>query len=389
MRRVRWRRSLGDQRRLGWALGYLAVHHIILGEHVRAIEAARSARAIGEVVEDIGMRVVANFYLGQALWFAGDPRRAADALRAATTLLKGVPLSERFGLAALPAVVARYVLAAVLADLGEFAEALPAGEEGLRIAQTAGHAYSEVWARWGLGYAHLRHGDFAEASRMLEQGLTLCRATESRLALPYVAANLGSAYLWSGRAADAGPLLEEAVEAITAMRILAHRSWVITFLAEACLVLGRIAEARERAEQAVALARAQQERGWEAWGLKLLGDVHARASAKIGQGGGRAGRGRVPAGSRARYRTGHAPARRPLSLRPRQALSTDEQPRGSTRTPHDRHHDVPRDGHAILAGAGAGGNERAGLTRSGYHDVNSLSLGRATDAQASDVVLAG
>jgi tetratricopeptide (TPR) repeat protein len=77
------------------------------------------------------------------------------------------------------------------------------------------------------------------------------------------------------------PLLEEAVEALTAMRVLAFRSSAIAFLAEAHLVLGRVAEAREQAEQAVALARAHQERGFEAWGLKLLGDIHAHESAEV------------------------------------------------------------------------------------------------------------
>jgi tetratricopeptide (TPR) repeat protein len=188
-------------------------------------------------------------------------------------------------LATLPAVIARFVQAVVLAELGEFAQAVAAGEEGLRIAQTAGHFYSEVWARYGLGYAHLRHRDFAAATRVLEPGLALCRAMESRLALPYVAASLGSAYLWSGRAAEAVPLLEEAVETVTAMRILGARSLSITLRAETYLVLGRIAEAREQAEQAVALARAHQQRGFEAWGLKLLGDVHAYEPAEPEQGG--------------------------------------------------------------------------------------------------------
>jgi hypothetical protein len=72
----------------------------------------------------------------------------------------------------------------------------------------------------------------------------------------------------------------------TLRRGLAHlRSWVITFLAEGYLVVGRIAEAREQGEQAVALARAHQERGWEAWGLKLLGDVHAHEPAEAEQAG--------------------------------------------------------------------------------------------------------
>ena len=172
----------------------------------------------------------------------------------------------------------------VLAELGEFAEAIAAGEESLRVAQAAGRPHSEVWARWGLGSAHLRHGDFAAATRVLEPGLALCRATEIRFALPFVAAFLGSATLWSGRAADAVPLLEEAVEASTAMRILGRRPWFITFLAEAYLVLGRIAEAREQAEQTVALARAHQARGWEARGLKLPGDVHAQDPAEVDHG---------------------------------------------------------------------------------------------------------
>ena len=193
--------GLGDQRRLGQALGHLAYLYGVLGEHARAIEAAESACAIAEAVGDLGLRVVANYYLGHAPWFAGNPRRAAEPLRAVIALVKGAPLGERFGMVALPAVLARYVLAMVLAELGEFAQALAAGEEGLRIAESAGHPYSEVWARYGLGYAHVRHGDFAAATRVLEPGLALCRGMEFRVALPFVAASLGSAYLGCGRTA--------------------------------------------------------------------------------------------------------------------------------------------------------------------------------------------
>ena len=275
--------GLGDQRRLGRVLGYLAVLYTVIGEPARAIEAGERACAIAEAVGDLGLRVVANYYLGNALWLSGDRRRAADTLRAAIGLLKKVPLDERFGLTGLPAVLARWLLAAVLAELGEFAEGLAAGEEGLRIAQTAGHPYSEVWIRVGLGYAHLRRGDFAQATRVLEPGLALCRAMEIRFALPYLAALLGSAYLGSGHATEAVLLVEEAVEAMTAMRMLGWSSWIVTFLADAYLVVGRVAEAREQAQQAVALARAHQQLGWEAWGLKLLGDIHAHAPAEAEQ----------------------------------------------------------------------------------------------------------
>jgi tetratricopeptide (TPR) repeat protein len=171
-----------------------------------------------------------------------------------------------------------------MADLGEFAEAIAAGEEGLRIAQTHGHAHSEAWARYGLGYAYLRRGDFASAVRVLEPGLALCRAMGLRLALPFVAAELGSAHLSCARTAAAVPLLEEAGEAFTGLGNVL-RSLFITLLAEPYLVLGRVAEARELAEQVVALARTRRERGWEAWGLKLLGDVHAHAPAEAEQAG--------------------------------------------------------------------------------------------------------
>ena len=277
--------ELGDERRLGLVLGYQANIYTLLGEHALGIDAAHGACAIAEAVRDLGLRIVANFYLGRALWWSGDPRRAVEPLRAAIALVNEAPPGERFGLAALAAVAVRFELAVVLAEMGEFAEGVAAGKDGLLMAQAAGHPYSEVWARYGLGYAHLRHGDFAAATGVLEQGLALCRGMQIRFAVPFAAASLGSAYLWSGRAAGAVSLLEEAVKAITAMRMLGVRSVFITFLAEAYLALGRIAEAREQVEQALALARDHPERSWEALGLKLLGDVHAYDPAEVEQAG--------------------------------------------------------------------------------------------------------
>lgn len=158
-------------------------------------------------------------------------------------------------------------------------------EAGLRVAQDAGQPYSEIYARFGLGYVHLRNGKFAVATRVFEPGLALGRAFQTRLVQPFVTASLGSAYLWSGRASDGLPLLEEAVEGITTMSMVGLRSWFIPFLAEAYLVLGRIAQARELVEQSVDHARSHQERAWEAWGPKLLGDIYARVSVEPEQAG--------------------------------------------------------------------------------------------------------
>ena len=275
--------GLGDERRLAGALAYQASLQNIIGEPTRGIVTADGARAIGERLCDLRLRVVASFYLGLAHWFAGEPRQATGALRPLVALVEGTPSGERLGLAGLPAVLARYVLSEALAETGEFDEAIATGEAGLRIAEAAGHPYSEVWARYGLGYAHLRKGNFAAATGILEKGLALARATEIRFALPFIATDLGGAYAGSGRAAEAVPLLNEAAEASRAMGVLGLLPLSIAFLAGAYLALGQIVEAAERAQEAVALARAQQQRGWEAWALKTLGDVHARDPLTAGQ----------------------------------------------------------------------------------------------------------
>src|SRR5207244_10718393 len=53
----------------------------------------------------------------------------------------------------------------------------------------------------------------------------------------------------------------------------------------------------------------------------------------------------------------NAPARRALPRRPRQALPTRGQAAGDAGAPHLSDDDVPRDGHALLAGASRSGDE--------------------------------
>lgn len=277
--------ELVDQRRLGWVLVYQVSRQITFDAPPRAIGAAERARAIAEADGDLALRVVANYYLGAVRRAGGDPRSALEPLRLAIALVKDTPLGERFGMLGVPAALVRWPLVAALSDLGDFAEALSTGDEGLRIAQSAGHSFSEVWIRGSLGNAHLHHGDFAQAIRVLEPGLALCRATEIPLALPLLAASLGTAYLWLGRASEAVPLLEEADDASTATRMLSRSQFIIPFLAEAYLAVGRTAEAREQAGRAVALARARQQRSFEAWALKVLADVYAHAASKFDERG--------------------------------------------------------------------------------------------------------
>jgi len=54
--------------------------------------------------------------------------------------------------------------------------------------------------------------------------------------------------------------------------------------------------------------------------------------------------------------------RNPAVTKPRQALPAHGPAAGGSEAPRHRDDDVPRDGHALLAGAGGGGGARVGLT---------------------------
>src|SRR5437899_6973792 len=68
----------------------------------------------------------------------------------------------------------------------------------------------------------------------------------------------------------------------------------------------------------------------------------------------------------------HAPPRRPLPPRPRQALPAHGQAGAGAGAPHHCDDDVPRDGHAVLAGAGGGGNEGTRVTSNSPRVARSL-----------------
>ena len=267
---------IGDEKRLGWVMAYVAHRSSFLAEHELAIAMAQKARTLAVTTKDPGLQVVASYYLGQAFWFAGRPRAGEGPLRALLPLLRSNPTEERFGMTALAAVVVRWAMAELLSEQGVFAEAIATGQEALTIAQHASHRPSEMYARLGLGYAYLRKGDFTAANRILEPALTLCTELEIRVAFPFVLALLGYVYLRTNRGPDALTMLERSIRASEKMKLNGLRSLTKTFLAELYLVLGQRLAAKEQAEEATEIARLQHEPAWEAWALTTLADTRSR-----------------------------------------------------------------------------------------------------------------
>ena len=111
---------LGDRRRLGWIAAYLAEYTRMTGHAADAPAFAQRALAIGEELEDLPLRVAANYYLGTSYFVAGDYRRGDEFFPRILEILAGDRFRERCGLAGFPVVMARMFWTLALAERGEF-----------------------------------------------------------------------------------------------------------------------------------------------------------------------------------------------------------------------------------------------------------------------------
>jgi tetratricopeptide (TPR) repeat protein len=173
----------------------------------------------------------------------------------------------------LPSVRARSHLAWTLAELGDFAGAHQAAEEGLRLADAANHAYSVSHACLGLGGTRLRQGEFQAAIPILAHGF----AASERVPLlrPPIAADLGVARARCGSIAEGLAHLHAAVEGAEAMGRLSRLPLIIVKCGEIHLLAGDGAEAARLGVDALRLAIEQKERGNEVYARHLLAEIHA------------------------------------------------------------------------------------------------------------------
>jgi class 3 adenylate cyclase/tetratricopeptide (TPR) repeat protein len=270
--------GLDDQRRLGRVFSYMIVHFSRMADYGRAIEAGQHALSIGQSIGDSALGLVTNQYVGTAYYYLAGYRRAIELLRRGIEAIQSDQNGDRFGQLNLPSVQSRAWLACCHAQLGEFAEGITVGEQGLQIAETVDHQYSRALACLGLGVLHLLRGDASRAIGVLERGFQLCEALTLAVWLPEIASILGAAYVLQGRDVEALPLLQRAVELTSSRGEMRGHSLRVANLSEGYFVAGRVDEAIHLAEQALQLSRDTKERGSEAWALRLLGTIADDAS---------------------------------------------------------------------------------------------------------------
>ena len=264
--------GLDDRQRLGRVAVYMTEYFRQMGALDHAVESGQRALALATALGDMDLQVMANFFVGSVYHDLGNYRRAMDVLRWNVASLKGDLMQERFGMTGLPAVLSRVYLSWALAELGVFAEGVAKAEEGVRIAETADHPFSLIWACAGIGLLYLRIGDFHRGIPILERGLEVCQVWHIVSLVPMVASTLGEAYALAGRITEALPLLDEALPKGARGR----QALPFARLSEAYLLVGRTKDAFEWAQRALDSCREFKQRGGEAWTLRLLGDVVAR-----------------------------------------------------------------------------------------------------------------
>ncbi len=268
--------ALDDPRRLAQVSLFLSENFRFMGAYDQAIAAAQRALALATAGGDVVLHALANQRLGQAYQAQGDYRRAIDCLGQTVASLDGAQRHERFGQVILPAVLSRAYLAWCHAELGTFAEGRTLGDEGLRIAEEVDHSGSLMYAYHGIGLLALRQGDLPRALPLLERAMGICQDADLPLFFPWIAAALGAAYALAGRVADAVPLLTQAMEQATATETVVHQALCRLSLGEAQMLAGSLEEAHALTEGVLAHARERQERGYQAYALRLLGDIAAR-----------------------------------------------------------------------------------------------------------------
>ena len=243
------------------------------GLHERAIVLSDRERALAASFRNFGLLIVANLRLGQARHSLGDYVTAAETLDRNVTQIEADLHYELFGLAGLPSVLSRVWLAFCRTEQGAGTEARRLADEAVRIADAAGHSFSQIVACGGQGTVHASLGDMESAIPALERALVIHRMADIPLLFPFVAAPLGWAYALGGRTEEGLHLLGEAIERAEALDFAANQARRLTWLAEAHLAARQTEAAKRMASRALESARRYGERGHEAHALELLGRV--------------------------------------------------------------------------------------------------------------------
>ena len=269
--------ALNDQGRLGKLFNFMTAHWNLSGDSERAIASGIQALNHTEAPEHRDLHIVAHYFLGAAYHSVGRYDEAVKVLKQALSLI-GRRKQETFGTTGILSAICQHWLVRCLAQVGEFGQALPYGEEAIQTATQSAHAYTTVYAYYGLGMLYYIQSNFERAVYMLEQGVEVCRTADIPVLYPLIAASLGSAYAFVRRPDQALALLKSAIEHPAWMSRMGGQALRMAWVSEAYFEIGQIRESEVYARRGLELSRESKDMGSQAWLLRLLGDIVARCS---------------------------------------------------------------------------------------------------------------
>ena len=276
--------ALGDPHRMGRVAAHMAWGFSVGGHLAEAAASGERALAIARAVGDLGLEAQANMQLGRVYRNLGESPSAIAAFKRNVDALVGDLQTERFGMISPPAVSSRVWIALCLIDGGEFPAAIAMAEEAMRMAEAADDRYGLAYSQQRVGLTYLRQGDPERAIPWLERSLDGSRRFNFELLSLIAAGPLGEARATCGETVEAFALLEQAAEQAASIRFVTLLPDILRALGEAYRLAGRLAEARHTAERMLQLTRTAGQRHGEADALRILGEVHARATpAETGQ----------------------------------------------------------------------------------------------------------
>jgi predicted ATPase/class 3 adenylate cyclase len=255
---------------------FLVQYHWARGEQDRAIDYGQRCLERAAARDDLGLRVTGMYYLGHAYYQTGRYAEALRRTRELIDLLAGSRAAERFGLSGIPYSGACGDAALALMELGDQAGALAMVDEGQRVADGAGHLYSQMTVAAVRGRVLLAAGRADEAITLLERTAATCRDKHFVGQLINALKYLADAYVVAGRPGEALAPAREANALQEQAKVYVERTYVHTTLARAFLARGDLDQAEAELTQALAFAERNLERGHEGWARLTAAELAAR-----------------------------------------------------------------------------------------------------------------
>ena len=214
---------------------------------------------------DLALAAWIGLRLSQAHYAVGELTQAADLLRPIVAAAPEDPKHE------LLRAQAGTWLAMAVGPLGQFDEAVRAGEEARSTAETVDDPWTLIGALAALALVYSDQGDFRRVFRLADRGLALAQHWNVSDWAWVLVGVLSSAYGLAGQIDQAVSYAERAVKLAPS----GHRAAHVARLGNAYRLAGRSDDALKSAQQALELSRRQKERRTEALTLRLIGELAA------------------------------------------------------------------------------------------------------------------